>query len=151
MSMDPRDPRAHPAAAHDPAAIQFALNRLTQAKGAGLIGGDVQIRHDPNLLIAQFHKYNPSVAHQIHMGASLQQPHVAPLPAPMPHGVQPQTASYSSGGYSPAVTPVGHPGAQQAAQGGPLPQHVAGAVPGTTPPPVDPMLLVLNKLLGLPT
>lgn len=132
----------HPSDAHNTDAVRFALHRLTQAQGAGIIqpgagGAALQWSQDPQTLMNQYHHYSPLIAQQIHRGASLQQPSVHPLPAPQAQAHHPYAPGGGGAGYAP----------QQATT---LPQHVAGTPGAPVPAPVDPNLLILNKLLGLP-
>jgi hypothetical protein len=82
------------------AALHFALNRLTQAQGANMIGPQLQFGHGQQLL-DQYHRYSPMIANQLHQGASLApfnpQPLAAPAPQPHPQAPQAQSAPMQGG------------------------------------------------------
>lgn len=110
------------------AALHFALNRLMQAQQAGLLGPNnnaLQFHgvNQPQALLEQYHRYSPTIAHQIHSGGVvLNAPTPAPLPAP-PSAARPATPQ------APLAASGGHSGGAQSQQikvNVTLPSHAHG-------------------------
>lgn len=120
------------------AALHFALNRLMQAQQAGLLGpnNDALQFHgvnQPQALLEQYHRYSPTIAHQIHSGGAVLN---APTPAPLPAPPQPQPLSAPQGAArqpAPLAANGGHSGGAQSQQikvNVTLPGHATGAAHG---------------------
>jgi hypothetical protein len=95
-----------PGDANNVAALKFALNRLMAAQHANLIGPQLQFGQGQQLL-DQYHHYSPTIAHQVHQGASLApfNPQPAPAPAAQPRPA-PAPLAASGGNQSPAANQV---------------------------------------------